>query len=1156
MAEPDEGAERDLLARLIPYVPPYWARRALASPTCPVVGHQERVYCAVLVVDISGFTPIAEALSRSGPTGIEELSGLLERFFTPMTSLVAAYGGEVAKFAGDSLIALFAAVPDRGEAHLGSALRCALHMQRTMRQFAEVETTAGPFTVRIKSGMSEGEVLHTAIGDPEREVQPLLAGLPLARAIAAEQRAEPGETLVDAALLNRLPGSLEIGEARETCRLIAGACDVPTLPATRALDLAALAPRRVWSALRVLTPFLPAQLVERLRQEEGGLTGEHRRVTVAFCRFGGLVWGDRAVGAGTLHVYLDAMRSCAKRHGGRLNEIDATEDGGRFVVLFGAPAAHQDNELRAAACAWEMHEIAGRLAATAGRGERGLRQRTGVSSGQVYAGAVGAPDRRTYTVVGDAVNLASRLSDRAAWGEVLIAERVAQCVGDRYQLESVGRPKIRGKSDLVTVYALGGPRDDGGSGIGSGASCPVPDDRRPREELTVEGSLRAAREALAEVSLSLGLASQIVAEVGGDPFCIHETVQALAQEVAASGLEAAEVLARGAQIPSSVADAVLAQIDPLDEGAKSVARLAAVLPDPFPVSVLCAAELLSTPCGELDRHLDALVDAHVLARDERAEEVRYRFRHRTVRRVIYANTLLADRERFHRGVLKGLERTCADDLAPHYDTLIDHALDGRVPHKVGLYEMLAADLAAQQGRGDEAAARYRRAEVLLAGSETCPRRCRDGLLLRLLLQRSRAYLASLDAQRALIDAQRAEGLACRLGDARSLGAALALQAEVAIAQARYLDAFALAQRGSQVCLLLGDRDACDWLALAQAEVQRLQGAYARALDAVSQVVGRQDERPSDETMSRCRLIQGAVAATKGTYREAEDALLRAERLGRRAGAAELAVAAQLRRAEVLLHSGQWGEGLALARAGLQASEELRAPLAAAWAERTVALFLDRIGAHAEAARHAERAMQLLADSQWWGLRASVLWVAGQTSLSNGDPVEARKRLDQSLSIGRTSGAVEVVVMAQLGLGQVAEASADLPTGYQLYAEARARARHAGLDRAVVAARLGLGRVYLARGSSRRAQYEAMQALDASYRLGCPYEALQATTLLAASLDGLSQPGRAERYREEARSLVAQLADALPGSLAGQFLDRPQIQAVCQRAARPCASEGT
>ena len=91
--------------------------------------------------------------------------------------------------------------------------------------------------------------------------------------------------------------------------------------------------------------------------------------------------------------------------------------------------------------------------------------------------------------------------------------------------------------------------------------------------------------------------------------------------------------------------------------------------------------------------------------------------------------------------------------------------------------------------------------------------------------------------------------------------------------------------------------------------------------------------------------------------------------------------------------------------------------------------------------------------------------------------------------------------------------------------------------------------------SKEAFKEAMQALDASYRLGCPYEALQATALLAASLDALSQPGRARRYREEARLLVAQLSDSLPAPLAARFCARPEIRAACDGIEGPGAGSG-
>ena len=65
--------------------------------------------CAVMLADISGFTPLTERLSQVKPAGagIEELSQVLNSYFGAMIDLIHAYGGDVIKFAGDALLVVF-----------------------------------------------------------------------------------------------------------------------------------------------------------------------------------------------------------------------------------------------------------------------------------------------------------------------------------------------------------------------------------------------------------------------------------------------------------------------------------------------------------------------------------------------------------------------------------------------------------------------------------------------------------------------------------------------------------------------------------------------------------------------------------------------------------------------------------------------------------------------------------------------------------------------------------------------------------------------------------------------------------------------------------------------------------------------------------------
>ncbi len=451
-------SEREVLKRIIPYVPPYWVRQAFADPEHTLVGREGRIYAAVLFVDISGFTTISEALSRRGREGVEELSAILDRYFTAMAEPVVALGGEVVKFAGDSLIVLFPAPSDGSEAHLGAALHCSLRMQKAMARFSQVHTSAGTFPLRMKIGIGEGAIYNTTVGDEEKGMQPVFAGRPLARCMQAEDHAGAGEIVADAALVSRIPGRLDIGEARGTFRLIAGATDMPVLPPIEQVDVSAIGEERAALLVRRLSPYLPAQVVERIRQGQRGVHSEHRRITIMFVKFGGLNYDWEPQVGYVLQVYFTTMRDHVLRYGGRLNEVDIGADGGTLVIFFGAPTAHEDDELRAISCAWEMQQAVADVRLQAGEAAARLRQCIGISSGTVFVGDVGAPVRRTYAAVGDDVNLAARLMNLAEWGEVVATRRVQKRAASRFDFEEMGEVRVKGKAEPVPLFALIAPR--------------------------------------------------------------------------------------------------------------------------------------------------------------------------------------------------------------------------------------------------------------------------------------------------------------------------------------------------------------------------------------------------------------------------------------------------------------------------------------------------------------------------------------------------------------------------------------------------------------------------------------------------------------------------------------------------------------------------
>jgi len=127
------------------------------------------------------------------------------------------------------------------------------------------------------------------------------------------------------------------------------------------------------------------------------------------------------------------------------------------MAVFGAPVAHSDDPVRAARAALAIHEA---MPAVSERAGRELRVHIGIASGQVVASGVGGDTH--YTVTGDSVNLASRLTDAADSEETLMSAAVQAAVVDAVDCEDRGTLALKGLTEPIHSYALTGLRVSGG----------------------------------------------------------------------------------------------------------------------------------------------------------------------------------------------------------------------------------------------------------------------------------------------------------------------------------------------------------------------------------------------------------------------------------------------------------------------------------------------------------------------------------------------------------------------------------------------------------------------------------------------------------------------------------------------------------------------
>jgi predicted ATPase/class 3 adenylate cyclase len=208
---------------------------------------------------------------------------------------------------------------------------------------------------------------------------------------------------------------------------------------------------------RRLAPFLHPAIADRLRSGRRDFVNEHRKVTVAFVGLPELIIDDpRSVAA--LQRFLAAAVRVIDRYGGYLRQVATGDKGSLLLACFGAPVGHEDDEERAVHCCLELLRLPGGPF------------RAGVTTGSVYCGEVGSDSRREYSVIGDSVNLASRMMEAAEPGQLLIDRPTHERVRDRTVHDELAPIRVKGKSGPVDVWTVHAVRDRPGAGPGAPAT--------------------------------------------------------------------------------------------------------------------------------------------------------------------------------------------------------------------------------------------------------------------------------------------------------------------------------------------------------------------------------------------------------------------------------------------------------------------------------------------------------------------------------------------------------------------------------------------------------------------------------------------------------------------------------------------------------------
>jgi class 3 adenylate cyclase/tetratricopeptide (TPR) repeat protein len=415
------------IARFVPES----VRRRLAIDPSPLTAPTGEAYdAAVLLADIKGFTRLSERLAEEGVRGAERLTACLNRYFGELLQIIRSRDGEVVKFAGDALLAEWSA----GEGGLAEATERAasasLAIQALLHDF---EVDAGVrLSMRISLGAGRLNGLH--VGGVLGRWEYFVTGDPMKQLGAAQAAAEAGEVVCSRAAWELLSGTSE-GET-----LAGGLVRLVRCPEPKSTqqDAAPFDP----ADQELLRSFLPGFVTARVGAGQQDWLGELRPVSTLFVHLPDLA-DSTSDDLGPAQEAVALLQRAIYRFEGAINKISVDDKGVAVVAAMGLPPlAHEDDPDRAVKAAVLAQD---QLRAA------GFRASFGISTGTAYCGAVGDDARAEYTVIGDSVNMAARLMQRAD-GEILVEGRTFARARDTATFESLPPVMLKGKGAPVPVY--------------------------------------------------------------------------------------------------------------------------------------------------------------------------------------------------------------------------------------------------------------------------------------------------------------------------------------------------------------------------------------------------------------------------------------------------------------------------------------------------------------------------------------------------------------------------------------------------------------------------------------------------------------------------------------------------------------------------------
>ena len=385
-----------------------------------------------LFADISGYTALSNELNRLKKNSAEILTETINEIFENLIKIINEFCGIVVKFGGDALMVMFTEELSNPSLAKINAIHSAVMLLKYFNDFGSINISGKNYKLRIKIGISEGNVNSEILNYNNKRKEYYLSGKTINSLAVAEKFAQSGEIIVTNSVKTSLPESYYFLELPDNVNL--SKLNIEKLPVfpkefkNTVEPLPKISNEKAKNLCAVLYQFIPYKILEHhiVYGSKSNILAENRKITAIFINIKGVseisanCLEHHCVNASNyLQNYFSMIMTIIEKYRGEFLRSDLYSEGEKLLIVFGCPVSYENDELRAAMCALEIRDMLNNFHndATASccksRLLCRLTQSIGLNSGNAYVGLVGSAGRMEYTVMGDCVNIAARLMSKA-----------------------------------------------------------------------------------------------------------------------------------------------------------------------------------------------------------------------------------------------------------------------------------------------------------------------------------------------------------------------------------------------------------------------------------------------------------------------------------------------------------------------------------------------------------------------------------------------------------------------------------------------------------------------------------------------------------------------------------------------------------------------